>query len=37
MFATTEMGDGTLFDKDGFYKQEIVDANPEMFQDADQN
>ena len=36
LFATTEMGDGTLFDKDGFYKQEIVDANPEMFQDADQ-
>ena len=35
LLSPTEMGDGTLFDEDGYFKQEIVDANPEMFKDAD--
>ena len=35
LLSPTEMGDATLFDEDGYFKQEIVDANPEMFKDAD--
>ena len=35
ILSTTEMGDATIFDKDGFIKQELIDADPEMFKDAD--
>jgi hypothetical protein len=35
LLAPTEMGDATLFDEDGYIKQEIIDADPEMFENFD--
>ena len=35
LLAPTEMGDATLLDEDGYIKQEIIEANPEMFEDFD--
>ena len=35
LLSTTEPGDTTIFDKDGFIKQELIDADPELFKDAD--